>query len=213
MGTADVKRPRPFCTQCSCMLGDGDCPMCLVSLKGVAKGIPCGLCCRDSDVYEYVDLVQCWSAGCTNYSGSLSVADWIEAYGPKECAEGDVPTVDPTKLTVNEIKNQSADLGTILNLTTDPKAAVRKGRPVCTGVLDYFPDAILAVAECSRLGNEQHNPGTPLHWDRTKSQDESDALMRHLMERGSIDDDGVRHSTKVAWRALALLQKEIEEAR
>lgn len=89
-------------------------------------------------------------------------------------------------------------------------AAARKGVPIVTGVLDYFPDAIAAVAECSRVGNEQHNPGSPLHWDRSKSGDEADALGRHLLERGSRDSDGIRHSAKLAWRALALLQKEIE---
>ncbi len=89
-------------------------------------------------------------------------------------------------------------------------AAARKAVPIVTGVLDYFPDAIAAVAECSRIGNEQHNPGSPLHWDRAKSGDESDALGRHLLERGTRDRDGVRHSAKLAWRALALLQKEIE---
>lgn len=96
-------------------------------------------------------------------------------------------------------------------LPTDPKA--RKNVPIATGVLDYFPDALAAVAEVSRIGNEQHNPGKPLHWDRSKSADEADALMRHFVERGTIDSDGSRHSAKVAWRALALLQKEIEAAR
>lgn len=91
------------------------------------------------------------------------------------------------------------------------KHAARKATPVTSGVLDYFPDAIRAIAQCSLVGNEQHNPGTPLHWDRSKSQDEADALVRHLMDRGTVDDDGVRHSTKVAWRALALLQKELED--
>jgi hypothetical protein len=90
------------------------------------------------------------------------------------------------------------------------EAQKRKDKPLATGVLDYFPDALLAVAELSRIGNEQHNPGTPLHWDRSKSSDDADALLRHLIDRGTIDLDGVRHSTKVAWRALALLQKEIE---
>jgi hypothetical protein len=52
-----------------------------------------------------------------------------------------------------------------------------------------------------------------LHWDRSKSGDELDALMRHLIDAGTIDTDGVRHSAKVAWRALANLQKEIENAR
>lgn len=86
----------------------------------------------------------------------------------------------------------------------------RKAAPVATGVLDYFPDALIAVARCSLAGNEQHNPGTPLHWDRSKSGDEGDALIRHFIDRGKIDNDGIRHSTKVAWRALALLQKELE---
>lgn len=95
-------------------------------------------------------------------------------------------------------------------LPTDPKA--RKHVPIATGFIDYFPDAIAAVAELSRIGNEQHNPGTPLRWDRSKSSDESDAMMRHFVERGTVDTDGVRHSTKVAWRALALLQKELEWA-
>jgi hypothetical protein len=90
-------------------------------------------------------------------------------------------------------------------------AAGRKARPVASGVLDYFPDAVVAIAEVSFIGNEQHNPGKPLHWDRSKSQDEADALMRHFLQRGELDTDGVRHSAKMAWRSLALLQKEIEE--
>ena len=89
-------------------------------------------------------------------------------------------------------------------------ATERKQRPLATGVLDYFPDALLEVALVSWTGNEQHNPGTPTHWDRAKSGDEADALMRHLVKRGSLDTDGMRHSAKVAWRALALLQKELE---
>lgn len=89
----------------------------------------------------------------------------------------------------------------------------RKDYPVCTGFLDYFPDAAMEVAHLSKVGNDQHNPGEPLHWDKSKSTDEADALVRHLMERGTVDTDGVRHSTKVAWRALALLQREIESER
>lgn len=96
-------------------------------------------------------------------------------------------------------------------LPTDPQA--RKHVPIFSGVLKYFPDAIAAVAACSRQGNEQHNPGKPLHWDRSKSGDELDALTRHLMEAGTCDTDGIKHSVKVAWRALANLQKEIEAER
>lgn len=90
-------------------------------------------------------------------------------------------------------------------------AMERKATPVYSGVLKYFPDALKAVAQCSLAGNEQHNPGQPLHWDRSKSADELDALTRHLMEAGTTDVDGILHSTKVAWRALANLQKELEK--
>ena len=92
-------------------------------------------------------------------------------------------------------------------------AKTRKGLPLYSGLIRYFPDALVAVAELSRIGNDQHNPGKPLHWDRSKSGDELDALSRHLLDAGTIDSDGVRHSTKVAWRALANLQKEIEASR
>lgn len=97
-----------------------------------------------------------------------------------------------------------------MSLPTDSKK--RKQTPITTGVLDYFPDAIAEVARVSFIGNEQHNPGEPLHWAREKSTDHADCITRHLLERGQIDTDGTRHSAKLAWRALALLQIELEEA-
>lgn len=96
-------------------------------------------------------------------------------------------------------------------MTLPTEAKARKEIPIYSGVLKYFPNALRAVAECSKAGNDQHNPGTPLHWDRSKSGDELDALTRHLMEAGTIDTDGIRHSTKVCWRALANLEKELEK--
>ena len=90
------------------------------------------------------------------------------------------------------------------------EAKARKAVPVSTGFMDYFPLAIIAVAEVSKQGGEQHHPGEPIYWDRSKSTDESDCLMRHFLERGTPDSDGLRHSAKLAWRAMALLQKEIE---
>lgn len=89
--------------------------------------------------------------------------------------------------------------------------AERKALPLATGVLDYFPDALLEVCKASLAGNKQHVLGEKLHWDKSKSTDEADALMRHLIDRGKFDTDGVRHSAKVAWRALALLQRELDE--
>ena len=106
------------------------------------------------------------------------------------------------------ISHPQEDSSRNVNFIADAKE--RKETPVFSGVLNYFPDAIKAVAQCSFIGNEQHNPGTPLHWDRSKSGDEKDALVRHLLDAGTIDTDGVRHSAKVAWRSLANLQKEIE---
>ncbi len=89
----------------------------------------------------------------------------------------------------------------------------RKNIPLATGVLDYFPAALAAVAEVSKVGNDKHNPGEPLHWARGKSMDQADCVARHLIERGGVDPDtGLRHTAQLAWRALALLQIELEEA-
>lgn len=92
-------------------------------------------------------------------------------------------------------------------------AADRKAIPIYSGFIKYFPRAIAAVAELSRVGNDQHNPGQPLHWDRSKSSDERDALMRHLLDEAAgtpTDTDGIHHATKVAWRAMAALEKLLE---
>ena len=89
-------------------------------------------------------------------------------------------------------------------------AVSRKNAPMARGLLDYFPDALAEVAEVSRVGSEQHHPGTGIWWDKTKSADEPDCILRHLIDRGKRDTDGTRHSAKVAWRALAMLQREME---
>lgn len=97
--------------------------------------------------------------------------------------------------------------GRLLDLVT---SADRKSYPIATGVIDYFPDALAAVAQISFNGNNKHNPGQPLHWARGKSQDHADCVARHLAERGGFDPEGNRHSAQLAWRALALLQEELE---
>jgi hypothetical protein len=80
-------------------------------------------------------------------------------------------------------------------------SAERKTYPVFAGLIQYFPSALAAVARHSYLGNAKHNPGQPLHHDRAKSDDEADALLRHLMEGDYVG---------MAWRALSLLQKHLE---
>lgn len=93
-------------------------------------------------------------------------------------------------------------------------ASDRKNVPIVSGVLDYFPAALAAVARLSKLGNDKHNPGEPLHWARAKSADHADCIGRHLIDRGVIDPDtGMSHTVEVVWRALAMLQMEEEEMR
>lgn len=87
--------------------------------------------------------------------------------------------------------------------------AARNAIPMADGLLDYFPNALAAVAALSRVANEQHNPGEPMHWARNKSTDHANKILKHLVDRGIVDTDGQRHSTKVAWRALALLEDEL----
>ena len=100
-----------------------------------------------------------------------------------------------------------------LDLARLSDAQQRKAAPMARGLLDYFPDALRAVAHLSYVGNEQHNPGEPLHWARGKSMDQDDTMIRHFLQRGGIDKDGVRHTAKMVWRALAILQLEIEAER
>ena len=105
---------------------------------------------------------------------------------------------------------------TIFPVQVDIKEDVdkqRKETPIFSGVLMYFPDAIKEVAQCSFIANEQHNAGEPMHWAKHKSPNHAESLMRHLMEVGTVDTDGIRHATKVAWRSLALLQIEIENGK
>jgi len=90
----------------------------------------------------------------------------------------------------------------------------RKMIPLYSGLIKYFPLALCEVAKVSYKGNAQHNnPDEPIHWDRSKSSDDLDALVRHLFEADDIDDDNLYHLAKVAWRSLAALEKKLENER
>jgi len=100
-----------------------------------------------------------------------------------------------------------------MTLPTD--AQERKDIPIYSGFIKYFPLGIAEVARLSKIGNDQHNPGLPLFWDRSKSTDELDAMCRHMVDDASgvpMDSDGVSHKAKVAWRAMADLEKSLEMA-
>jgi len=96
--------------------------------------------------------------------------------------------------------------------TKEMKAEERKGTPVYSGVLKYFPKALKEVSKCSVAGQKQHNQGDELYWDKSKSFDNEDALVRHLIDHSVSpkDDDGILHLAKVAWRALASLEIYLE---
>jgi hypothetical protein len=93
-------------------------------------------------------------------------------------------------------------------------SAERKNCPIHGGALDYFPDAIAALARHSKRGNDKHNPGQPLHWDRDKSTDHAECIGRHLAELGknytARDAEGQLHVLALLWRAAALAQVTIE---
>ena len=98
-----------------------------------------------------------------------------------------------------------------MGLPTDYEA--RKALPIFRGPLMYFPDALLALAAVCKAGNNQHNPGEPLHWAREKSTEQMDTALRHMMDHGlgnTRDVDGTYHLAKAAWRLLAELQLTIE---
>lgn len=90
----------------------------------------------------------------------------------------------------------------------------RKDTPIWSGVVLYFPNAIIEVAKVSKIGNDQHNKGEPLHWSREKSKDHMDCAMRHMIDHGmgtTKDTDGSWHLAKAAWRLMAELQLTIEK--
>ena len=97
-------------------------------------------------------------------------------------------------------------------LPTDAKE--RKAIPIYSGFINYFPDAIVEVTKVSKRGNDQHNPGKPLHWDRSKSGDELDALTRHLIDSTNPNlslDGEIEEAAARTWRSLADLQKLCEK--
>ena len=79
-------------------------------------------------------------------------------------------------------------------------ATERKEYELYSGFFAYFPHAIAAVSRHSHNGSKQHNPDQPTKWDMDKSQDERDAMLRHMLE-GDWE--------AVAWRAMANLEREL----
>lgn len=96
------------------------------------------------------------------------------------------------------------------NVSLPEDDALRGDYPLADGLLDYFPNALAEVARISKIAGDKHHPGEPIHWERGKSMDHRNKIMRHLIDSGKKDALGNRHSGALAWRALALLQEELE---
>ena len=100
--------------------------------------------------------------------------------------------------------------GVALGMQLPADAEWRNNTPMADGLLYYFPNALAEVSRVSKVGNDQHNAGEPMHWARGKSTDHANKILKHLIDAGKFDTDGTRHTAKLAWRALALLQEEME---
>lgn len=103
-------------------------------------------------------------------------------------------------------------------MTLPIDSAERKNYPMLSGCLKYFPAALAGVANTSKLGNDKHNPGQPLHHARGKSMDHGDCIIRHLIDvedllaaqaRGSDVslDQVLLEVNQLCWRALAYSQE------
>lgn len=106
------------------------------------------------------------------------------------------------------------------NKTTLPiDSKERKNFPLLSGCLSYFPAALAGVSNTSKLGNDKHNPGQPLHHARGKSMDHGDCILRHLMDtedllaaynrdNASINPEKIlTEANQLVWRALAYAQE------
>lgn len=88
---------------------------------------------------------------------------------------------------------------------------LREQYPLWDGLMAYFPAALCEVARWSKVGNDKHNPGEPLHWAREKSTDHKNKIMRHLLDAEKKVEGGFYEATALAWRSLALLQELLEK--
>lgn len=107
-------------------------------------------------------------------------------------------------------------------MTDNRTSAERKGQPIATGVLAYWPKTMAALSEVSRRGNDKHNSGEPLHWALEKSTDEADSCVRHIVDaleadkRGdaggvlALNEDGSPHLLAALWRLNSWCERALE---
>ena len=92
------------------------------------------------------------------------------------------------------------------------KSAERKKFPIGRMLKRYWPQTIVVLSRLCWEGNEKHNPGEDLHWNRGASDDHNDCTLRHFLEGDHIDEDcGIPACVQVAWRALCASEVMLEE--
>lgn len=84
-----------------------------------------------------------------------------------------------------------------IKTTLPTDSGERKNLPILSGAIKYAPAAIMLMAETSKLGNDKHNPGEPLHHARGKSMDHGDCIVRHLMDVEDIKAALERDMTRI----------------
>ena len=112
------------------------------------------------------------------------------------------------------VNTQAWDVQTVPRTLSLPEDdATRQLYPMADGCLDYFPNALAEVSKISYEGNLKHNPGEPMHWNRGKSLDHRNKIIRHTVESKPTTEQAIYHAAQAAWRALAELQQKIEDVR
>lgn len=140
------------------------------------------------------------------------MASYEDIHGPRLCPQSDRACLCPSSCQQSCLALSPAAQHAQEAPPSD--SARRKASPVFSGVLNYFPDALMAVARVSKAGNDKHNPGQPLHWSREKSNDHMDCAARHMLTPYEIDPDSKEvHLANAVWRLLAELQLHEEKKR
>ena len=164
------------------------------------KSIDCDIGYVKGDIGFVKGDIENLEGDVTDFWGNIDIVRGEIRGRVKGTVEGDVGKACVG--TVKRILLEEAEANTIKHQHLPTDATERKQIPIYTGFINYFPDAIAAVSKLSLEGGIQHGQtAETLFWDRSKSGDELDALMRHL-----VDKDW----SQVAWRAMANLQKQIE---
>jgi len=165
----------------------------------------------DDNLYE--DITEALSSAFDWTESNEGYIYWLEVYDALQSGTYDVLRADQkaaeywwndddtmTDEGLNILKEWAGEATEEKTAPLPTDAAERKTYPIYSGFINYFPNAIAAVSHLSYKGSKQHHPDQPTHWDMSKSGDELDALMRHM-----IDGDW----EQVAWRAMANLERKL----